>query len=58
MAEDLLLDRPARGIILKRLFERWNIAELIADRTVEAKPGVPAGSNWWLAEKPILVSNS
>jgi len=31
------------GDHLKRLFERWNIAELIADRTVEAKPGVPVG---------------
>jgi molybdate transport system substrate-binding protein len=33
----------ASGDHLKRLFERWNIAELIADRTVEAKPGVPVG---------------
>ena len=32
------------GDHLKRLFERWNIAEQIADRTVEAKPGVPVGS--------------
>lgn len=32
------------GDHLKRLFERWNIAELIAERTVEAKPGVPVGS--------------
>jgi molybdate transport system substrate-binding protein len=31
------------GDHLKRLFERWNIAELIADRTVEAKPGIPVG---------------
>jgi molybdate transport system substrate-binding protein len=31
------------GDHLKRLFERWNIAESIADRTVEAKPGVPVG---------------
>jgi molybdate transport system substrate-binding protein len=31
------------GDHLKRLFERWNIAGLIADRTVEAKPGVPVG---------------
>ena len=31
------------GDHLKRLFARWNIAELIADRTVEAKPGVPVG---------------
>jgi len=33
----------ASGDYLKRLFERWNIASLIADRTVEAKPGVPVG---------------
>ena len=33
----------ASGDYLKRLFERWNIAELIAHRTVEAKPGVPVG---------------
>jgi molybdate transport system substrate-binding protein len=31
------------GDHLKRLFERWNIADLIADRTVEAKPGIPVG---------------
>jgi molybdate transport system substrate-binding protein len=31
------------GDHLKRLFERWNIADRIADRTVEAKPGVPVG---------------
>ncbi|MGH7715221.1 MAG: extracellular solute-binding protein [Vulcanimicrobiaceae bacterium] len=31
------------GDHLKRLFERWNIAELITDRTVEAKPGTPVG---------------
>jgi molybdate transport system substrate-binding protein len=31
------------GDHLKRIFERWKIAELIADRTVEAKPGVPVG---------------
>jgi len=31
------------GDHLKRLFARWNIAERIADRTVEAQPGVPVG---------------
>ncbi len=31
------------GDHLKRLFERWKIADAIADRTVEAKPGVPVG---------------
>ena len=31
------------GDHLKGLFERWNIAELIADRVVEAKPGMPVG---------------
>jgi len=33
----------ASGDHLKRLFERWKIAESIAARTVEAKPGVPVG---------------
>ncbi len=31
------------GDHLKRLFARWNIVEQIAERTVEAKPGVPVG---------------
>jgi molybdate transport system substrate-binding protein len=31
------------GDHLKRLFEKWNIAGQIADRTVEAKPGIPVG---------------
>lgn len=31
------------GDHLKRLFERWKIADQIADRTVEAKPGIPVG---------------
>ena len=31
------------GDHLKRLFERWKIADLIADCVVEAKPGVPVG---------------
>ncbi len=31
------------GDHLKRLFEKWNIADAIAERTVEAKPGVPVG---------------
>jgi molybdate transport system substrate-binding protein len=31
------------GDHLKRLFERWKIADQIADRIVEAKPGVPVG---------------
>jgi molybdate transport system substrate-binding protein len=31
------------GDHLKRLFARWNIAERVADRTVEAKPGIPVG---------------
>jgi molybdate transport system substrate-binding protein len=31
------------GDHLKRLFQGWNIAEQIADRTVEAKPGIPVG---------------
>jgi molybdate transport system substrate-binding protein len=33
----------ASGDHLKRLFERWGIADRIADRLVEAKPGVPVG---------------
>jgi molybdate transport system substrate-binding protein len=32
------------GDHLKRLFERWKIAGVIAERTVEAKPGVPVGT--------------
>ena len=32
------------GDHLKRLFEKWNIADAIADRTVEAKPGIPVGT--------------
>jgi len=31
------------GDHLKRLFARWNIADLVADRTVAAKPGIPVG---------------
>jgi molybdate transport system substrate-binding protein len=31
------------GNHLKRLFERWGIAAEVADRTIEAKPGVPVG---------------
>lgn len=31
------------GDYLKRLFEKWNIADQISDRIVEAKPGVPVG---------------
>jgi molybdate transport system substrate-binding protein len=32
------------GVALMRLFERWGIAEQVAARTVQAKPGVPVGS--------------
>ncbi|HEY5341075.1 MAG TPA: substrate-binding domain-containing protein, partial [Candidatus Aquilonibacter sp.] len=42
-AEKISYSTGPSGDHLKRLFERWNIAELIADRTVEAKPGVPVG---------------
>ena len=31
------------GDYLKSLFKRWNMAERIADRVVEAKPGIPVG---------------
>jgi molybdate transport system substrate-binding protein len=31
------------GDHLKHLFDRWGIADVIADRTVEAKPGIPVG---------------
>lgn len=31
------------GDYLKRLFARWNITDRIADRTLEAKPGIPVG---------------
>ena len=42
-AEKISYSSGPSGDHLKRLFERWNIAELIADRTVVAKPGVPVG---------------
>ena len=32
------------GVQLARLFERWGIAQEIADRIVQAPPGVPVGS--------------
>jgi molybdate transport system substrate-binding protein len=32
------------GDHLKRLFAKWGIADQIADRTVEAKPGIPVGT--------------
>ena len=32
------------GIYLARLFERWGIAETIAPRIVQARPGVPVGT--------------
>ena len=32
------------GVKLARLFERWGIAEQIADRIVTAPPGVPVGA--------------
>ena len=32
------------GVALARLFERWGIADRIADRIVTAKPGVPVGT--------------
>jgi molybdate transport system substrate-binding protein len=43
-AEKISYSTGPSGDHLKRLFERWNIAELIADRTVEAKPGIPVGA--------------
>jgi molybdate transport system substrate-binding protein len=42
-AERISYSTGPSGDHLKRLFERWNIAGRIADRTVEAKPGVPVG---------------
>jgi len=42
-AEKISYSSGPSGDHLKRLFARWNIAELIADRTVEAKPGIPVG---------------
>ena len=42
-AEKICYSTGPSGDHLKRLFTRWNIAELVADRTVEAKPGVPVG---------------
>ncbi len=32
------------GVALARLFERWGIADQVAQRTVQAPPGVPVGS--------------
>lgn len=32
------------GQHLRRLFERWGLSEALASRTVQAKPGVPVGS--------------
>ncbi|MEZ5658053.1 MAG: substrate-binding domain-containing protein [Burkholderiaceae bacterium] len=32
------------GVHLQGLFERWGLAEQVAARTVQAKPGVPVGS--------------
>lgn len=32
------------GQHLMRLFERWGVADALASRTVQAKPGVPVGS--------------
>lgn len=32
------------GVALVKLFERWGIAEQLAGRLVQAKPGVPVGS--------------
>jgi molybdate transport system substrate-binding protein len=43
-AEKISYSTGASGDHLKRLFERWNIADVIAERTVEAKPGVPVGT--------------
>lgn len=32
------------GVQLRKLFERWGVADAIAARTVQAPPGVPVGS--------------
>jgi molybdate transport system substrate-binding protein len=32
------------GTALMRLFERWRIMDLVEDRLVQARPGVPVGS--------------
>jgi molybdate transport system substrate-binding protein len=32
------------GVALQKLFERWGIAQEIAPRIVQAKPGIPVGS--------------
>lgn len=32
------------GVALQQLFARWGIADAVAARTVQAKPGVPVGS--------------
>jgi molybdate transport system substrate-binding protein len=42
-AEKISYSSGPSGDHLKGLFARWEIADRIADRTVEAKPGVPVG---------------
>ena len=42
-AEKISYSSGPSGDHLKRLFERWNIAGVMAGRTVEAKPGIPVG---------------
>jgi molybdate transport system substrate-binding protein len=32
------------GVELMKLFERWNIADTVRDRLVQARPGVPVGT--------------
>ncbi len=32
------------GVALQKLFQRWGVADLVADKTVQAPPGVPVAS--------------
>lgn len=43
-ARSISLSTGPSGVALAKLFERWDIAEQIASRVVQAPPGVPVGS--------------
>ena len=43
-APSISLSTGPSGVALGKLFERWGIAEQIAPRMVQARPGVPVGS--------------
>ena len=43
-APSISLSTGPSGVALSKLFERWGIADQIAPRRVQARPGVPVGS--------------